>query len=210
MALILRRRLIRVAALATFAAFSGFAGAAFAGPDQPAPAIPLGLTDAAQPRIVGQESRANRPVVVGQRIVTGPGSGSRLQLNDGSTVAIGPNSALRIDEFAEDRVVIRIERGAFQVDSASPGVFHLQLPAATVALRSAALAGRIGPDSTELALLSVGRADVSGFGGRSVTLDRPGVGTRLQGLGAPTRPENFSAERLKDLSGVGGQIAQRD
>jgi len=210
MALVLRRRLIRVAALAAFAALSGFAGASFAASDQPAPAIPLGLTEAAQPRIVGQESRANRPVIVGQRIVTGPGSGSRLRLNDGSTVSVGPNSALRIDEFADDRVVIRIERGNFQVDSASPGVFHLQLPAATVALRSAALAGRVGPDSTELALLSVGRAEVSGYGGRSVTLDRPGSGTRLLGLGAPTKPEIFSAERLKDLTSVGGQIAQRD
>ena len=77
-----------------------------------------------------------------------------------TTVIIGPNSAVSVDEFAADRVVLRLERGSFHLDSANPGNVYVVMPSGTVTVRAATVAGRILPDCTEVALLSVGRAEV--------------------------------------------------
>ena len=148
--------------------------------------------------------------MLGSRIVSGPGSGVKFTLQDQSVVIIGPNSTISVDEFAADRVVLRLERGSFYVDSGNPGVLHIILPAGTVAVRTATVAGRIGPDATEVALLSVGRVEVAGFGGRSVQMDRIGQATRIVGLGSPSAPVVLSPQRLQDFTGLTSQVALLD
>ena len=76
--------------------------------------------------------------------------------------------------------------------------------------READVAGRIGPDATEIALLSVGRAEVSGFGGQSVRLQEIGQATRIIGLGSPSAPVVLTPQRLQDFTGLTSQIAARD
>lgn len=208
MAALLLRRALRVTLTLATAAIAGAAAHSWAASDGFDPAGDIQPVSAtAAPRIVGQESRLGRPVTLGSRIVSGPGSGVKFTLNDRSTVIIGPNSSISVDEFAADRVVLRLERGSFHVDSANPGSVYVVLPAGTVAVKTATVAGRIGPDSTEIALLSVGRAEVTGFGGRSVRLERAGEATRIVGLGAPSQPVELPPQRLQDYVGLPGQIA---
>lgn len=205
----LYRRLVRIGLTLAVATAAGLAAPAFAAKPEVSMAEPLAVAASPSPRVVGQDIRRNAAITLGQRLVAGPGSGIALRLGDGTSVVIGPNSVLSVDEFAADRIVLRLERGSFHVDSANPGLVHVILPSGTVGLRAAAVAGRIGPDHTDIVLLSPGRVDVAGFGGRSVRLDRQGLTTRIQNLGSPSKPVLLPAERLKDFTGLVAQVAMR-
>lgn len=209
----LRRRALRATLTLAVALAAGLAANCWAASETVRPAdgavLPV-AAPAAAARVVGHEARLGRPIALGSRITSGPGSGVKFILQDHSVVIIGPNSAISIDEFAADRVVLRVERGSFYVDSANPGVVHLVLPAGTVAVRTATVAGRIGPDATEVALLSVGRAEVAGFGGQSVRLEEIGQATRIIGLGSPSLPVLLPPQRLQDFTRLPSQVAQLD
>lgn len=202
----LLRRALRVSFVLAVATTAGFAAGAWAASER----LKLAgdLTPVAAPRVVGAEARSGRPVALGSRIVSGPGSGLKFTLDDNTRVIIGPNSAINVDEFAADRVVLRLERGSFHLDSANPGTVYVILPSGSIAVRTATVAGRIGPDATEIALLSVGRAEVTGFGGQVVRLEKMGEATRIVGLGNPSRPVALSPQRLQDFTGLTAQLAQ--
>lgn len=215
MAAMILRRALRVSLTLTVAAAAGIAASAWAGKAQAASDL-AGQTGAtaiaavrAAPRVVGQESRRGLPIVLGNRLVSGPGSGMKFTLDDRSTVIIGPNSAITVDEFAADRVVLRVERGSFHLDSANPGNIYVVLPGGTVTVKAATVAGRILPDSTEVALLSVGRVEVATPGGSGVRLDKIGDFTRLTGYAAPSQPAQLTPQRLQDFVGLPSQIATR-
>lgn len=210
MAALLLRRALRVSLTLAVAAVAGVAASAWAAEQ---PVAGFGVQPAAvtspQPRVVGLESRRGLPVVLGNRIASGPGSGVKFILDDRSSVIIGPNSVISVDEFAADRVVLRLERGSFLLDSANPGNVYVVMPAGSVAVKAATVGGRIGPDATEIALLSVGRAEVTGFGGHSVKLEQIGAATRLTGLSGPSQPAILPPQRLQDFIGLTSQLAQR-
>lgn len=202
------RRALRVSLTLAAAAVAGFAADSWAASDRldlAGDITPVAATVA--PRVVGAESRSGRPVALGSRIASGPGSGVKFTLEDNTRVIIGPNSAVSIDEFAADRVVLRLERGSFHLDSANPGTVYIILPTGSVAVRTATVAGRISPDATEIALLSVGRAEVTGFGGQVVRLEKVGEATRIVGLGNPSQPVALSPQRLQDFTGLTAQLA---
>ncbi|HLT79187.1 MAG TPA: FecR family protein [Ferrovibrio sp.] len=199
------RRALRVSLTLAAAAVAGFAADSRAASDLLADFTPAALT--AAPKQVGEESRSGRPVALGSRITSGPGSGVKFVLEDRTSVIIGPNSAITVDEFAADRVVLRLERGSFHLDSANPGTIYVILPSGSVAVRTATVAGRIGPQGTEIALLSVGRAEVTGFGGQVVRLDSIGEATRIVGLGNPSQPVTLPPQRLQDFTGLTAQLA---
>jgi len=214
MAAMLVRRALRVSLTLAVAAAAGLAAASWSGKAHAASDTvggPVAATAvaavAATPRVVGQESRRGLPVVLGNRIASGPGSGLKFTLDDRSSVIIGPNSAITVDEFAADRVVLRVERGSFHLDSANPGNIYVVLPAGTVTVKAATVAGRILPDCTEVALLSVGRAEVATPAGGSVRLEKIGDFTRLTGYAAPSQPAQLPAQRLQDFVGLTSQIA---
>lgn len=212
MAAMLLRRALRVSltlAVAVAAGFAAWAGIAHAASDTAAGQAAATAMAAVRtaPRVVGQESRRGLPIVLGNRLVSGPGSGLKFTLDDRSTVIIGPNSAITVDEFAADRVVLRVERGSFHLDSANPGNVYVVLPGGTVTVKAATVAGRILPDCAEVALLSVGRADVGTPGGASVRLDKIGDFTRLTGYAPPSQPAQLPPQRLQDFVGLTSQIA---
>ncbi len=203
------RRVLRVSLTLAAAAIAGFVADSRAASDRldlAGDVTPVAATVA--PKVVGAETRSGRPVTLGHRIASGPGSGVKFTLDDNTRVIIGPNSTISVDEFAADRVVLRLQRGSFHLDSANPGTVYVILPSGSVAVRAATVAGRIGPDATEIALLSVGRAEVTGFGGQAVRLEKIGEATRIVGLGNPSRPTTLSPQRLQDFTGLTAQLAQ--
>lgn len=212
------RRALRVSLTLAAAAAAGLAASSWAADSRAAsdrielaaelPVRPVAAVGAAA-RVVGQESRRGLPITLGNRIASGPGSGVKFALDDRSVVIIGPNSAITVEEFAADRVVLRVERGSFHLDSANPGNVYVVLPMGTVTVKAATVGGRIGPDAAEVALLSAGRAEVAGFGGQSVRLEKIGDATRIVGLGGPSQPAQLSPQRLQDLIGLTSQIAAR-
>jgi hypothetical protein len=212
MATMFLRRVLRVSLTLAAATMAGVAANAWAAEQsgggfgvQPAAVT----SPQSAPRVVGQESRRGQPILLGNRIASGPGSGVKFTLDDRTSVIIGPNSVVSVDEFAADRVVLRLERGSFLLDSANPGNVYVVMPAGSVAIRAATVGGRISPDATEIALLSVGRAEVTGFGGHSVKLEQIGAATRLTGLAGPSRPAILPPQRLQDFIGLTSQLAAR-
>jgi len=208
----LKRRLLRLSAVAAVAA-AAFLAAAAADAAQSSPAaaeLSVNSPPEAQGRPVGRDIRRNREVVLGQRLVAGPGSGIQVRLQDGSQIVIGTNSVITVDEFSADRVVLRVERGSFHVDPGSPGHMHVILPNGRIDMRGASVAGRVSPDGVDVVLLSSGRAEVSGFAGRTVRLDTQGQISRIRALGAPSTPVILPAERLRDFTGIIGQVALRN
>jgi ferric-dicitrate binding protein FerR (iron transport regulator) len=208
MAAILLRRALRVSLVLTAAAVAGVAASAWAGAAPDLMVAPVAAVSPAA-RVVGQESRRGLPVVLGNRLASGPGSGMKFTLDDRTTVIIGPNSAVTVDEFAADRVVLRLERGTFHLDSANPGNVYVVLPGGTVTVKAATVGARILPDCTEIALLSVGRVEVASLGGHAVKLDKIGDSTRLTGYAAPSQPVQLAPQRLQDFIGLTSQIASR-
>lgn len=213
MAANLLNRALRVSLTVAVAAVAGVAASAWAGSARAASpgdllVAPVAVVSPAA-RVVGQESRRGLPVVLGHRLTSGPGSGMKFTLDDRTSVIIGPNSAITVDEFAADRVVLRLERGSFHLDSANPGRVYVVLPGGTVTVRAATVAGHILPDCTEIALLSVGRAEVASLGGHTVKLEKIGDATRLAGNAAPSQPATLAPQRLQDFIGLTSQIASR-
>lgn len=212
MAASLLRRALRVSLTVAAATIAGVAASVWADTAHaisPAEQLfsPAAAIVSPAPRVVGLESRRGQPVVLGSRIASGPGSGVKFTLDDRTSVIIGPNSAVTVDEFAADRVVLRLERGSFHLDSANPGSVYVVLPGGTVTVKAATVAGRILPDCTEIALLSVGRVEVAGPGGHAVKLDKVGDSTRLTGYGAPSQPTQLAPQRLQDFLGLTSQVA---
>jgi hypothetical protein len=155
----------------------------------PAVAEYVGNVGAANPAAFGTPPGAvRRPLLVGlgvemgERIDTANEGNAQIIFNDSSTLTVGRNSSLAIDEFVyqggRGSQGVRLAKGVMRF--VGGGVSHvsgakLKTPTADVGVRGGSVLARIGGECGTLIVHQVGVVEVTGAGG-SQTLTRPGFG----------------------------------
>jgi hypothetical protein len=174
-----------------------------------------------------------RAIASGERVMprdelrSGPRSGLQLLLRDETSFTLGPDSALRVDEFAyepdadEAKLVANVTKGVFRVVSGkianeAPDRVRLGAGSATVGVRGSMMAGRVDEVSGETWIVLLGDGAETNTGaspavidvcnaGSCVDIRRAGFATRIAGPhAAPTPPFPIDA---KDLSAVEAGLA---
>lgn len=191
-------------------------------PALPATAENVGNIGAANPAAFGTPPGAGKRTLAvglgvqkGERIDTSPEGSAQIVFNDTSTLTVGRNSSVVIDDF-----VYRGGRGSQGVELAKGvmrfvggSVSHvsgasLKTPTAAISVRGGSVLTRIGGECGALVVHQVGIVAVTGGDGRSQILDRPGFGVCASetGVSEPFRVSGATiAEITAQMSSRGGQ-----
>ncbi|MBL8699637.1 MAG: FecR domain-containing protein [Alphaproteobacteria bacterium] len=180
------------------------------------------LVAAVAPRtgLAGRRMASGEPVFMGDRIGTGAESGLQLMLLDETTLTIGPNSAVTVDEFVYDpargtgKVGLSVTRGAFRfitgkVARNEPQNVELRTPVGTVGIRGTIVVGRV-EDNGRVVVALAGPGPNNNLGaprggfdfitpGGTVSARKPGWGVSIE-PGSTPRSLQFSPA---DLDAIG-------
>ena len=170
----------------------GLAPAAFA-----AAAEKIGNVGAVNVSAEGTPPRGSkRPLSVGQgvekreRIDTAVDGSAQVVFNDTSTMTVGRNSSVVIDDFvfngSSGSQGLSIAKGVMRF--VGGGVSHgsganLRTPTASIGLRGGSVIVRVGGDCGTLIMHQNGRAEITGVNGDTQTLNRSGFGLCANGGG---------------------------
>src|SRR6266446_9404584 len=167
----------------------------------------VGVSSAVNPEVTGTPpGAAARQVVIGQEVVvnerftTGPLGQTQLLFLDESAMTIGPNSDLTIDQFVYDaksgtgQLAMSASRGLLRyvggkLSKQEEGV-SLRTSTATLAVRGGAFLLDLTTEGRMEAIFIYGQTlTVTGVGGVTQTLHRPGFAISIAGPGgAPSAP----------------------
>jgi hypothetical protein len=166
----------------------------------------VGINSAVNPQATGTPpGGAARRLVIGQDVVfnehitTTEGGQTQLLFVDESSMTVGPNSDLVIDQFVYDprtgtgKLAMTATRGLLRYVggklSKQDDAVTLRTATATLAVRGGAFIAQIDPAQTEAAFLYGKGLTVTGTTGASETLIRPGFQVTVSGIGGiPSRP----------------------
>src|SRR5206468_3103043 len=144
----------------------------------------------ARPLVIGQD------VVFNERIATAAVGQTQLLFLDESSMSIGPNADLTIDQFVYDprtgsgKLAMTTTRGLLRFVggklSKQDNAVTLSTTAAVLAVRGGAFMLNQQPNGSMEAIFLYGRGlTITGRAGVSQTLERPGFGVTVAGPGAP-------------------------
>lgn len=153
---------------------------------------------------IGRIAETGQKIYLNDVVETGDGGKMQIMLMDRTTMTIGPNTSLVIDEFVFDPGVERtlsatVLKGTFKL--ASPTLFNqgaesreIKLPNAVVAIRGTELIGSISDDIQNVVLLN-GAITVAN-NDFVQDIDRPNFGVSISETGEISPPEFFSSDDL--------------
>ena len=167
--------------------------------------------------VVGQQVASGEPILLGDRIESGPNSGMQILLLDETVFTIGPDSDLTIDEFVYDpntnagTVTASVSKGVFRfitgrVARNQPSSMRVKLPVGTIGIRGTIVAGTMETDgSASLVLLGPGNENNTGdrvgsftFGG--LTASRANYGIEIAPGVAPILRQ-FTPGEVQGITG---------
>src|SRR6266567_1876976 len=166
----------------------------------------VGVSSAVNPEATGVlPGTAPRRLVIGQDIIfnehitTGAAGQTQLLFLDESSMSIGPNSDLTIDQFVYDpktgtgKLAMSATRGLLRYVggklSKQSDAVTLRTATATLAVRGGAFIAQVGADGTTGAIFLYGKGlTVTGRAGGSQTLKRPGFQILVHPDGVPRPP----------------------
>jgi len=177
----------------------------------------VGVNSAVNPQATGTPpGGAPRRLVIGQDVVfnehitTTEGGQTQLLFVDESSMTVGPNSDLVIDQFVYDpktgtgKLAMTATRGLLRYVggklSKQDDAVTLRTATATLAVRGGAFIAQIDPAQTEAAFLYGKGLTVSGVAGGSVTLIRPGFQTTTAVGAAPSPPAPMPPGQLAQFT----------
>ena len=156
--------------------------------------------------VIGQD------VIFKERIVTETGGQTQVLFVDESSMSIGPNSDMVIDEFVYDpnagtgKLAASLTRGVFRFVggrlSKQDNAITMQTPSATIGIRGGVFLLGIDPrDGSIDAIFLFGRAlTITGTNGVTVTITRPGFHVTVSGPGAaPSSPAPAPRDTMAGL-----------
>lgn len=143
----------------------------------------------------------------GQKFTTGPSQTLHILFSDQSAVTVGPNSTLTVAEYRYDaqsrdgNVVLELGRGLLRVvggflSKRSDTV--VRTPTAIAGVRGGITMIETDGQKTSAAFLFGDRLNVTGSGGQSQTITRPGYGTQVNN-GVPTPPRPWGTNQLTGM-----------
>jgi len=166
----------------------------------------VGVKSAVNPQATGAlPGAAPRRLVIGQDVIfnehitTGESGQTQLLFLDESSMSVGPNSDITIDQFVYDpksgtgKLAMSATRGLLRYVggklSKQDDAVTLRTATATLAVRGGAFIGQIDRDGKTTASFLYGKGlTVTGAAGGSETLTRPGFQTIVLPGGPPSRP----------------------
>lgn len=178
----------------------------------------VGVSSAVNPESLGTAPGATaRPIVIGQtvvfneRITTAARGQAQLLFVDESSMTIGPNSDLTIDQFVYDpktgtgRLAMSATRGLLRYVggalSKHEGAVTLRTNTATLAVRGGAFIVDITAGGTTDVIFIYGRSlTVAGVNGALQTLTRPGYQITITPTGGVSSPQRATAVLLSTLT----------
>ena len=179
------------------------------------------LGEVGHPDVVGRAVADGDAVYLGNAIKAGPAAGMQLMLLDQTTVTLGENAELAVDEFIYDpaqnagQISMNLTKGAFRlvtggVSDINPANTKVKTPTATIGIRGTIVLADVTPQGTLIALGGpgpnsdsrdrVGAIDVSTPQG-SVSITRPGFATFVTPGQAPEEPRPLTPEESTSLAG---------
>lgn len=143
----------------------------------------------------------------GERIDTSGAGNAQIIFNDSSTMTVGRNSSVTIDDFtyrggAGGSQSVQIAKGVMRF--VGGGVSHqsgasVRTPTASIGVRGGSVLIRIGGDCGTLAVHQVGTVDISGPNGSSTTLNHAGYGVCVNENGV-SEPFRVSAQTIAAIT----------
>ena len=139
-------------------------------------------------------------IVFNERVTTGPEGQTQVLFVDQSTMSVGPNADMVIDEFVYDpaagtgKLAASLTRGVFRFVggklSKQESAVTIQTPSATIGIRGAVVLGNQTPNGRLELIFAYGKSvTITGTNGVSQTITRPGFEVIVSGPGAaPTSP----------------------
>ena len=169
---------------------------------------------------------AGQDVVLNEKIVTDPGAQAEIIFLDRSSLRVGPDSEMTIDDFAYSpqdasgklsasamKGLVRFTGGDL---SKSENQVTVRTPSAILGVRGGIALADVGAGGTQVTFLYGNALSVTGTGGASLQITEPGYFSTIGNNGAPTPPQLWNAgalaallSRLSNSGGVnGGSFAQ--
>jgi trimeric autotransporter adhesin len=215
------RRLRRAVALVCL-----LLGAGLTSPDVPA-AQRVGVDSAVNPNAMGIPPGAlprrlvlGQDVVFNERITTEEQGQTQILFVDESTLSVGPNANMVIDQFVYDpnagtgKLVASLGRGVFRFVggklSKQDNAVTMRTPTATIGIRGGVMLVDQGPDGRLEVIFVYGKGvTITGLNGVSQTIYRPGFAVSVAGPGASPSdpgpaPPGRTAALLAQLDGRTG------
>lgn len=187
----------------------------------PARSQEIGTAGAVNPATTGTPpSRPSRVLELGSRVVfkeritTSAVGTAQIIFTDKSTLNLGPNSAVVIDEYVYDpgtgsgRMAATLTRGLLRFvggATSHTGGAQITTPTATIGIRGGVMTGRYENGETR-AVLHYGKMSVSSEAGRQ-DVSRPGFGVTVQSAGAP--PSAPARVTSAELAAVNAQLTSK-
>jgi hypothetical protein len=174
---------------------------------QPAKTNPIGVAGAVNPKTdstpPGGQTRTvmvGATVVMNEKVMTGPQGSTQLVFTDHSTLTIGPNSEVTIDQFVYDpaddsgKMAVSLGRGVMRFvggELSHKGNATISTPSATVGIRGGIVMLRVAKQETNVVNL-FGKSTVTATSctasACTVFILRPGFGTTVTDAGTPPAP----------------------
>jgi hypothetical protein len=179
----------------------------------------VALAEAAAAGLVGRTIGDGEAVYLGNKLSSGTRSGMQLMLLDQTTVTLGEQAELVVNEFVYDpgrgsgRLALDVTKGVFRVvtggvSDIEPTNTQILVPTATIGVRGTIVLSKVtskgalivlgGPGVDTDTRERHGAIDVSNPYGQ-VTVTRPGWGTFVAPGQAPEEPRPVSEEEMSDL-----------
>lgn len=182
-------------------------------PALPASAERVGNVGAANASAFGTPPAASRHALAvglgvdkGERIDTSNDGNAQIVFDDSSTLTVGRNSSIVIDDFAYHggggSQGVRFAKGVMRF--VGGGVSHqsganLQTPTAAIGVRGGSILMRIGGECGTLVVHQVGIVQVTGAHGTSQILNRPGFGVCANETGV-SEPFRVSGQTIAEIT----------
>ncbi|MGQ0675596.1 MAG: FecR family protein [Rhodospirillales bacterium] len=210
----------RIAALAALALGFGATGPLGAAEQAGVAAAVRGQVQIAERSgAVGRQARSGEPVFLGNAVASGPNAGMQIVLLDETTLTIGPNSQIVIDEFVYDpktnagKLTASVAKGVFRfvsgrISREQPGAMQVKLPVGTIGIRGTSGLGQVQDTGQETAILlgpgndtdtnNRGGLDLSA-GDTLVSLIRAGFGSTLLPGGNWGPPQKYDMATINQI-----------
>jgi len=141
-----------------------------------------------------------------ERIETSASGSAQIVFNDSSTMTVGRNSAVTIDEFvyngASGRQGVSLAKGVMRF--VGGGVSHeggtgVRTPTASIGVRGGSMMARVGGACATLVVHQYGRVTVTGAGNQQI-LNRAGFGVCVDANGVVSEPYRVPAPVVAEMS----------
>lgn len=182
------------------------------------PGTQVGITTAVRPGVTSTTNDRivyiGNAVTFGERFKTDSTGVIHILFMDQSSMTLGPNSELVIDEFTFDpdarrgSIAVNLVKGALRVVGGfisklnTPqglSAARVQTATATIGIRGGISTVESSDSNTAATFLFGQQMQVTGQGGQTLTITRPGYGTNVNSYGAPSAPFRVPASTLTNL-----------